>query len=641
MPISPLNMFLFSAFVGQVSAVPAIAAPHSPAVATNASAKPDAVPSPAADRLPAPRQAKHPFPGWIDRMQATEITEQQAQQRLSSGLVDSTYFDLDEKPDVFLTSPTGEVSYFVPALSRQPQDFLMHAALMSVPVMAEESNWQDRFEDDLPFAIYVLLMAGLLGLTVYNLFRGPSRTGTKYRNGSKASAGHDGRQSVTFADVAGQDAAKRSLVEVVDFLKDPKKYERLGARVPKGVLLEGDPGMGKTLLARAVAGEAGVPFFSASGSQFVEMYVGVGAKRVRDLFAGARKHPISIVFIDEIETVGAKRSVGSRGAGDREHDQTINQLITELDGFDRSATVLLIAATNRADVLDSALTRPGRVDRRVFVAAPDVRGREAILGVHARRIRLSSGVSLAEIARITPGFSGADLANVMNEAALSASRACREAVAMDDVREVMDRILLGEERPAGAMSDGERRVVAYHEAGHAICAIRTPAADPVRRATIVPRGRALGAILQSPERDRTLWSLGMIKGRLTVAMGGRAAEEIILEPDDITGGASGDIRQATLLAREMIGRYGLNAEFGCLDAFGDGDRPNASADTLARLDRLAVQEIDAAASRAKAILKRDEASLHALASALMERETLDGDEVRAIVGAPTLQAEAP
>ena len=587
-----------------------------------------------------PKSRAHAWPGLVSRWTAPAVTQGEAERMLADGRAESAYRNTWDGQRIYLTAGgNGEVTFFLPPSNEENQAFSRKARDAGVEFLVEDGTWADIASTVVKFLLVLAGVCGLLGFLYWldrRRARGPGHRAALFRKGSRREAGADGSQAVTFADVAGQEAAKESLLEVVEFLRDPKRFANLGARVPKGVLLEGDPGNGKTLLARAVAGEAGVPFFSASGSEFVEMYVGVGARRVRDLFARARKHPVSIVFIDEIDVVGRARSGTARDGGSQEHDQTINQLLTELDGFDRSSTIVLIAATNRADVLDAALTRPGRIDRRVFVPGPDVKSREAILGVHARRVRLAGCVSLPEVASMTPGFSGADLANLLNEAAIAASRASKEAVDMEDLRASMDRILLGEKRPAGAMSEAERRVVAYHEAGHAIVAMRTAGADPVRRVTVVPRGRSLGAVVQTPDHDRHLWSRGLLQGRLAVTMGGRAAEEIILEHDEVTGGASGDIAHATRVAREMLGRYGMNPELGCVDLLGDGRGPGASTATLDRLDQLVGAEIARALATARAILEGEIVALHALAQRLLEEETLTGEEARR-----TVEAAAP
>lgn len=587
-----------------------------------------------------PKSRAHAWPGLVSRWTAPAVTQGEAERMLADGRAESAYRNTWDGQRIYLTAGgNGEVTFFLPPSNEENQAFSRKARDAGVEFLVEDGTWADIASTVVKFLLVLAGVCGLLGFLYWldrRRARGPGHRAALFRKGSRREAGADGSQAVTFADVAGQEAAKESLLEVVEFLRDPKRFANLGARVPKGVLLEGDPGNGKTLLARAVAGEAGVPFFSASGSEFVEMYVGVGARRVRDLFARARKHPVSIVFIDEIDVVGRARSGTARDGGSQEHDQTINQLLTELDGFDRSSTIVLIAATNRADVLDAALTRPGRIDRRVFVPGPDVKSREAILGVHARRVRLAGCVSLPEVASMTPGFSGADLANLLNEAAIAASRASKEAVDMEDLRASMDRILLGEKRPAGAMSEAERRVVAYHEAGHAIVAMRTAGADPVRRVTVVPRGRSLGAVVQTPDHDRHLWSRGLLQGRLAVTMGGRAAEEIILDHDEVTGGASGDIAHATRVAREMLGRYGMNPELGCVDLLGDGRGPGASTATLDRLDQLVGAEIARALATARAILEGEIVALHALAQRLLEEETLTGEEARR-----TVEAAAP
>ena len=364
-------------------------------------------------------------------------------------------------------------------------------------------------------------------------------------------------KKVTFADVAGCDESKQELEEVIDFLKDPGKFQRLGGKIPKGVLLVGPPGTGKTLLAKAVAGEADVPFFSISGSDFVEMFVGVGASRVRDMFAQAKKNSPCLLFIDEIDAVGRHRGAGL-GGGNDEREQTLNQLLVEMDGFDENENVILIAATNRPDVLDPALLRPGRFDRQVVVPNPDVKGREEILKVHVRKVPLAKDVNLAVVARGTPGFSGADLANLVNEAALLAARRNKRKVTSKDFDDAKDKVLMGNERKSMAMDEQEKKLTAYHEAGHAICSLNVEETDPIHKATIVPRGRALGMVQQLPEKDQYSYSRAKMLSRLIICMGGRAAEELKFGRDKVTSGASSDIAAATKLARSMVTEWGMS-----------------------------------------------------------------------------------
>ncbi|CAP54753.1 Cell division protein ftsH [Gluconacetobacter diazotrophicus PA1 5] len=445
---------------------------------------------------------------------------------------------------------------------------------------------------------------------------------------------------VTFDDVAGIDEAKSELQEIVDFLRDPQKFTRLGGKIPKGVLLVGPPGTGKTLLARAIAGEANVPFFTISGSDFVEMFVGVGASRVRDMFEQGKKAAPCIIFIDEIDAVGRHRGAGL-GGGNDEREQTLNQMLVEMDGFESNEGVILIAATNRPDVLDPALLRPGRFDRQVVVPNPDVVGREKILRVHMRKVPLASDVDPKVIARGTPGFSGADLANLVNEAALMAARLGKRTVAMLEFENAKDKVLMGAERRSLVMSDDEKRMTAYHEGGHALVAILTPGADPVHKATIIPRGRALGLVMSLPEGDRYSKSRAKCLGELTLAMGGRAAEEIIFGADNVSNGASGDIKMATDLARRMVSEWGMSDKLGMI-AYGDNGQEvflghsvtqnkNVSEETVREIDDEIKILIDSAYARARTLLIEHVDELHRLAQALLEYETLSGEEIRQVL----------
>ena len=445
---------------------------------------------------------------------------------------------------------------------------------------------------------------------------------------------------VTFDDVAGIDEAKQELEEIVEFLRDPQKFQRLGGKIPKGVLLVGPPGTGKTLLARAIAGEANVPFFTISGSDFVEMFVGVGASRVRDMFEQGKKNAPCIIFIDEIDAVGRHRGAGL-GGGNDEREQTLNQMLVEMDGFESNEGVILIAATNRPDVLDPALLRPGRFDRQVVVPNPDVNGREKILRVHMRKVPLASDVDPKIIARGTPGFSGADLANLVNEAALLAARMGKRVVAMNEFEQAKDKVLMGAERRSLVMSDAEKEMTAYHEGGHALCAMHLPECDPVHKATIIPRGRALGLVMSLPEGDRYSKSKSKLLSELCMAMGGRAAEEIIFGADKVSNGASGDIKMATNQTRMMVTEWGMSEKLGMI-AYGDNSQEvflghsvtqakNVSEATAREIDSEIKAIIDAAYTRAKQILTDNLAELHALAKGLLEHETLSGDEIRQIL----------
>lgn len=454
---------------------------------------------------------------------------------------------------------------------------------------------------------------------------------------------------VTFEDVAGIDEAKEELSEVVEFLKDPQKFQRLGGKIPKGALLVGPPGTGKTLIARAVAGEAGVPFFTISGSDFVEMFVGVGASRVRDMFEQGKKNAPCIIFIDEIDAVGRHRGAGL-GGGNDEREQTLNQLLVEMDGFEANEGVIILAATNRPDVLDPALLRPGRFDRQVTIPNPDVKGREKILKVHMKKVPLSSNVDAMVIARGTPGFSGADLANLVNEAALLAARKNKRVVGMDDFEAAKDKVMMGAERRSMAMTDKEKKLTAYHEAGHAIIALNEPESDPIHKATIVPRGRALGMVMRLPEGDRISMSKAKLEADLAVAMGGRLAEEIIFGAENVTTGASSDIQMATNIARRMVTEWGMSDKLGFLRYSSDQEEvflghsvaqsKNMSDSTAALVDSEVRVIVDKAYARATQILHDKLEDLHTLAKALLEYELLSGDEIKALLrGEPILREE--
>lgn len=484
-----------------------------------------------------------------------------------------------------------------------------------------------------------LILIGALLLWSFNRAR-QQQSGIFGFGQTKARQYNEEHPQVTFQDVAGEDSAKEELTEMVDFLKDPDKYIRLGARIPRGVLLVGPPGTGKTLLARAVAGEAKVPFFSLSASEFVEMFVGVGASRVRDLFTRAKAAAPAIVFIDEIDAVGRQRGAGL-GGGNDEREQTLNQLLVEMDGFDQRETVIIMAATNRPDVLDPALLRPGRFDRQVTVDLPDRAGREAILKVHTRDIPLSRDVDLSLLAASTIGFSGADLENLANEGALSAARNKRDKVTMRDFQLALDRIILGSERPP-LSNEHERRVVAYHEAGHALVSLLESEADPVVKVTIVPRGRALGVTQSAPSDDRRNYSKEYLMARLFVLMGGRSAEELVF--NQITTGAENDLRVATGLARNMVSQWGMNEEVGPVN-YGDYDRqpflgyslaqPRQYSDaTAALIDRETKRLVEQAHQHARQLLRDNRDKLDALANELLEVEVVDQARVYEIAGIP-------
>ncbi|MCA1574148.1 MAG: ATP-dependent zinc metalloprotease FtsH, partial [Acidobacteria bacterium] len=464
---------------------------------------------------------------------------------------------------------------------------------------------------------------------------------------SRAKLLNNQQKRVTFKDVAGVEEAKEELQEIIEFLKEPQKFQKLGGRIPKGVLMMGPPGTGKTLLARAIAGEANVPFFSISGSDFVEMFVGVGASRVRDLFEQGKKNAPCIVFIDEIDAVGRHRGAGL-GGGHDEREQTLNQLLVEMDGFESNDGVILIASTNRPDVLDPALLRPGRFDRRVVVSRPDVRGREGILKVHTRKIPLGEDVDISVIARGTPGFTGADLANLVNEAALNAARYNKKLVAMSDFELAKDKVLMGAERKSMVISNEEKRVTAYHEAGHTLVGLKVPNADPVHKVTIIPRGMALGLTQQLPEGDRHNYSEEYLLGQIAILMGGRIAEETFL--GSITTGASNDIERATELARAMVCEYGMS-EMGPL-TFGKKEEQiflgreiaqhrDFSEDTAIKIDQQVKQIITAQYQRARNIIEENRDVMVRLSECLLERETLDAVEIRRVVAGLPLDEQQP
>jgi cell division protease FtsH len=441
---------------------------------------------------------------------------------------------------------------------------------------------------------------------------------------------------VTFEDVAGVDEAKQDLREIVEFLRDPGKFQRLGGRLPRGVLLVGPPGTGKTLIARAVAGEANVPFFTISGSDFVEMFVGVGASRVRDMFEQAKKNAPCIIFIDEIDAVGRRRGAGL-GGGNDEREQTLNQLLVEMDGFEANEGVILIAATNRPDVLDPALLRPGRFDRQVVVPNPDVVGREQILKVHVRKVPLAPDINLKTIARGTPGFSGADLMNLVNEAALTAARRNKRMVTQAEFEEAKDKVMMGAERKSLVMTEEEKLLTAYHEGGHAIVGLNVVATDPIHKATIIPRGRALGMVMQLPERDKLSMSLEQMTSRLAIMMGGRVAEELVFGREKVTSGAASDIEKATRLARMMVTRWGLSEELGTVSYGENQDEvflgmsvsrtQNASEATVQKIDSEIKRLVEQGYHDAKRILTEKSADLETLAKGLLEFETLTGNEI--------------
>ena len=480
----------------------------------------------------------------------------------------------------------------------------------------------------------------LIGVWIYFMRQANSGNNKAMSFGKSRARLIENMKKVTFADVAGADESKQELEEIIEFLKEPAKFQRLGGKIPRGVLMVGPPGTGKTLLAKAVAGEANVPFFSISGSDFVEMFVGVGASRVRDMFQQAKKNAPCLLFIDEIDAVGRHRGAGL-GGGNDEREQTLNQLLVEMDGFDDNQNVIVIAATNRPDVLDPALLRPGRFDRQVTVSNPDKKGREEILKVHVKNVPLAKDVNLSVVARGTPGFSGADLANLVNEAALLAARKNKRKVTSKDFDEAKDKVLMGNERKSMAMDEAEKKLTAYHEAGHAICSLHVAETDPIHKATIIPRGRALGMVQQLPEKDQYSYTRAKMLSRLVICMGGRVSEELKFGYDKVTSGASSDIAAATNLARSMVTEWGMSDKLGpVLYAENSSEvflgrsvtqNKNMSEDTARLVDAEIKRFVSTAYDEAKRILQEHDDELEKLAQALMEYETLTGDEIKDIL----------
>jgi cell division protease FtsH len=529
---------------------------------------------------------------------------------------------------------------------KDSEQFLARLEAAHVPIKAKEDTGGIGLFllNTLPW----LLMFGLMFFLIRQLQSGGNRAFSFGKSKAKLLTGDTPK--ITFADVAGADEAKGELQEIIEFLKDPHKFTRLGGRLPKGALLVGPPGTGKTLLARAVAGEAGRPFFSMSGSDFVEMFVGVGASRVRDLFEQGKAHAPCIMFIDEIDAVGRHRGAGL-GGGHDEREQTLNQLLVEMDGFESNDGVILIAATNRPDVLDPALLRPGRFDRQIVVDAPDAKGREQVLKVHTRKIPLGADVRLDTLAKGTPGMVGADLANLVNEAAVLAARGNKSVVDMGDFEEAKDKLMLGLERRSLVLSEEDRKLTAFHEAGHTVVSLYLPGGDPIHKVTIVPRGRAMGLATWLPEKDRYNATRQWLVGRLATAFGGRVAEELIFGPEKVTTGAGGDIQQATDLARQMVTKYGMSERVGMMavDERGQeiflgrefGHRREVSEHTAKMVDEEVKRLLDQAYAKAREVLTDHRDLLDRVALALLERETLNGEEVNVLLAGKQLPPVEP
>ena len=574
------------------------------------------------------------FQGTGSHQNTSQISYTQFNQQVTNGLVKKVTIQGDN-----IVGETQSGQQFTTV--SPPNDSQITAKLLEKNVDVNVKPGDDGSFNLLSIFINWFPMLLLIGVWVFFLRQMQAGGGKAMGFGkSRAKLLTERQGRVTFEDVAGVDEAKEELKEIVDFLKDPQKFQRLGGRIPKGVLLVGPPGTGKTLLARSIAGEANVPFFTISGSDFVEMFVGVGASRVRDMFEQAKKNAPCIVFIDEIDAVGRHRGAGL-GGGNDEREQTLNQLLVEMDGFETNEGVILIAATNRPDVLDPALLRPGRFDRHVVVPNPDLGGREKILRVHMRKVPLAPDVEPRVIARGTPGFSGADLANVVNEGALLAARRGKRVVTMSELEDAKDKVMMGAERRSLAMSDEEKKLTAYHEGGHALVALHVEGSDPIHKATIIPRGRALGLVMRLPERDQLSVTRQKMMADLCVAFGGRLAEELIFGHDKVTTGAMSDIEQATRMARAMVTRFGMSDALGPI-AYAENQeevflghsvsrQQNVSEETARKIDSEIRRIIDVTYNQAKDILTTRLDDLHTLARGLLEYETLTGDEIVALL----------
>lgn len=574
------------------------------------------------------------FQSPTDSASGTKIAYSQFLQDVDAGQINEVTISGDQ----IFGSYSGSGGKFQ-TYSPGDNDLVQRLEANNVTINAQpESDGSNSF---LGYFISWLPILVILGVWIFFMrqMQGGSRGAMGFGK-SKAKLLNETQGKITFEDVAGVDEAKEDLEEIVEFLRDPQKFQRLGGRIPRGVLLVGPPGTGKTLLARSVAGEANVPFYTISGSDFVEMFVGVGASRVRDMFEQAKKNSPCIIFIDEIDAVGRHRGAGL-GGGNDEREQTLNQLLVEMDGFEANESIILIAATNRPDVLDPALLRPGRFDRQVVVPNPDLSGREQILKVHVRNVPLAPNVDLKVIARGTPGFSGADLMNLVNESALSAARRNKRLVTMQEFEDAKDKVMMGAERRSTAMTEDEKKLTAYHEAGHAILALHVPAADPVHKATIIPRGRALGMVMQLPEADRYSMSYKWMISRLAIMMGGRVAEEVTFGKENITSGASSDIEQATKLARAMVTQWGFSDELGQV-AYGENQQEvflghsvaqsqNMSEETAKKIDAEVQRLIAEATATAHEVIEGKNDEFVAIAEGLLEYETLSGAEIASII----------
>ena len=570
---------------------------------------------------------------------STELPYSQFVEQITSGGVASVSLSAEYFPKATAKLKDGEIKWaIVPDGAKEQLNDLI--AKSKIELRQDAADSVNPFVKILIDWVPILIFIGLLVYFMRQMQAGAGGRGAMSFGRSRAKLQGEDQVKITFADVAGCDEAKEEVSELVDFLRDPSKFTKLGGKIPRGVLMVGSPGTGKTLLAKAIAGEAKVPFFSISGSDFVEMFVGVGAARVRDMFEQAKKHAPCIIFIDEIDAVGRHRGAGL-GGGHDEREQTLNQLLVEMDGFEGSEGVIVIAATNRPDVLDPALLRPGRFDRQVVVPLPDLKGREQILKVHMRKVPVSGDVDALTIARGTPGFSGADLANLVNEAALFAARENSREVRMDHFERAKDKIMMGAERRSMIMSDDEKKLTAYHEAGHAIVGRLVPDHDPVYKVTIIPRGRALGVTMYLPEQDRYSYSKENIQSRLCSLYGGRVAEELIFGAHKVTTGASNDIERATKMARNMVTKWGLSDKLGPIAYSEDEDEvflgrsvtqhKSVSDETARQIDEEVRGILDEAYARSTQILKDNLGKLHVMAEALLQYETIDTQQIDAIM----------
>ncbi|QIE40653.1 ATP-dependent zinc metalloprotease FtsH [Meridianimarinicoccus aquatilis] len=575
------------------------------------------------------------FSGGQSTMSSRSLSYSEFVQRVDAGDVSSV--TLDGEKVMFRGSDGQDYVTIVPQGTEVTERLINNDVTVNARPQ-EQSGFTTLLMTFLPFLL-------LIGVWIYfmNRMQGGGKGGAMGFGKSKAKLLTEKHGRVTFDDVAGIDEAKEELEEIVEFLRNPQKFSRLGGKIPKGALLVGPPGTGKTLLARAIAGEAGVPFFTISGSDFVEMFVGVGASRVRDMFEQAKKNAPCIVFIDEIDAVGRSRGVGY-GGGNDEREQTLNQLLVEMDGFEANEGIIIVAATNRPDVLDPALLRPGRFDRQVQVPNPDIKGRERILGVHARKVPLGPNVDLRIIARGTPGFSGADLANLVNESALMAARIGRRFVTMEDFESAKDKVMMGAERRSMVMSEDEKKLTAYHEAGHAVVGLYVPQHDPIHKATIIPRGRALGLVMSLPERDQLSVSYTKYKSKIAMAMGGKVAEELVFGKENVTSGAASDIQQVSKIARAMVTQFGFSDGLGNIDYANQqesylgsyqGSSSN-SPDTQKLIDAEVRKLVDEGYETAKRVLTDHADEHHRLAEALLEYETLTGSEITKVMAGEPL-----